>query len=122
MPKALRSVLAVLGGYFAMAVVVVVLTIACIHGLHLQSGHPTPGYLAINLVYSFAAASLGGWVAARVAGYRRLEHGLALGLLILVIGVLYMIHPATGQPLWHQWTLTLGSPLFAVLGAAFARR
>ena len=115
MPKALRSVLAVLAGYFAMAVAVVVFTVACVKALHLQSGHPTPGYLVANLVYSLLAAVLGGWVAAKIAGYRPLQHGLALGLLML-------IHPAPGQPLWYAWALTLGSPLMAVLGTKVAQR
>lgn len=121
MPKALRSVLAVLAGYFAMALIIIVLTAACIAALHLRSGHPTNGYLAFNLLYSFAAAVAGGWVAAKVAGTRRIQHGLALAALILVLGLLFMLHPAPGQPAWDQWVLTLLSPLFAVLGAALAR-
>jgi len=121
MPKAFRSVLAVLAGYLAMAAVIIALTLLCVRLLHLQSGHPTGPYLVLSLALSFAAAVLGGWVAAKVAGYRPLEHGVALGALILVLGVLFLIHPAPGQPLWHQWLLTLGSPFLAVWGASLAR-
>ncbi len=99
-----------------------VLALIFIKALHLQTHHPTPGYLAINLVYSYAAAVLGGWVAAKVAGYRLLEHGIALGLLMLIGGLLFLIHPPEGQPLWYGWVLTLASPPLAVLGAALARR
>ena len=122
MPKALRSVLAVLAGYLAMAAVIIALTVLCVRRMHLQPGHPTLSYLVLSVVFSCAAAVLGGVVTGKVAGPRPLEHGMALGALILALGMVFLIHPAPGQPLWHQWVLTLASPLLAVLGAALARR
>ncbi len=122
MPRALRSVLAVVAGYGTMFVVVLVFTVIFVKALHLQSHHPTPGYLVINVAYSFAAALVGGFVTAKLAGYRPVEHGIALGAVILLVGALFLVHPPVGQPVWYGWALTFLAPVWAILGAATQRR
>jgi putative membrane protein (TIGR04086 family) len=122
MPKFLRSILAVLAGFFSMFLVVIVLTLICVRVLHLKSGHPTPGYLAFNAIYSLAAAILGGYVAARVAGYKPLAHGIALGAVMFVFACLQLLHPAASQPYAYQLLLAVLPPLAAVAGAAFEAR
>jgi hypothetical protein len=122
MPQPIRSILAVIAGYVAMAVVVVILTLLCVAIFHLQSGHPTPVYLALNMAYSLAAAALGGWVAARIAGRSPVAHGVALAVLILALGALQFLHPAPGQSFAYLTFLTIAPPLAAVAGAAFYGR
>ena len=98
MPKVLRSVLAIVAGFVTMFVIVIVCTVVCLQTMHLKSGHPTPGYLVINVIYSLAAAFAGGWVAARAAGYNPVIHGIILGAIMLVQSALFLLHPAASQP------------------------
>jgi len=121
MPRPLRSVLAIVAGFAAMVVIVIVCTLLSVKLMHLTTGHPTPFYLVLNVLYSLAAAVAGGWVAARVAGYRPLAHGVALALLIFALSALSLLHPAPSQPFLYQVFLTLVPPLAAVGGAALAR-
>jgi hypothetical protein len=121
MPRPLRSVLAVLAGFAVMFVLVIVCTLLSLALMHLKTGHPTPGYLVINVVYSLAAAVAGGWVAARVAGYRPLAHGVALALLMFVQGGLFLLHPAASQPFLYQVFLVIFPPLAAIGGSALVR-
>jgi hypothetical protein len=66
MREAVRSVLAVLGGYMVMIVVVVVFTALSerLHPQWFRSPDPTGPYLVANILASFAAALLGGFAAA----------------------------------------------------------
>jgi putative membrane protein (TIGR04086 family) len=120
MPRPLRSVLAVLAGLAVMFVIVIACTLLSVALMHLKTGHPTPGYLVINVVYSLAAAVAGGWVAARLAGYRPVAHGVALALLMLVLSALSLLHPAPSQPFFYQLFLTIVPPLAAIGGATLA--
>lgn len=122
MPQPIRSILAVIAGYLTMAAVVVVLTMLCVVIFHLQSGHPTPVYLALNMAYSVAAAALGGWVTALIAKRSPIAHGVALAVLILVLSALQLLHPAPGQSLIYLGFLTIAPPIGAVAGAAFYGR
>jgi putative membrane protein (TIGR04086 family) len=121
MPQPLRSLVAVLAGFLSMAVIVIALTLLCVKFIHLNSGHPTPLYLTLNVLYCLAAALLGGLITAKIARRSPLAHGLALALLMFVLGVLsYTTHPP-GQPLWYQIFLTIAPPLAAIAGAAAQR-
>jgi hypothetical protein len=122
MPQSIRSILAVIAGYLAMAIVVVILTMLCVAIFHLQSGHPTPVYLALNMAYSLAAAALGGWITARIAGRSPIAHGIALGAVILALSALQFLHPAPGQSFAYLIFLAIAPPLAAVAGAAFYGR
>ncbi|HYO46050.1 MAG TPA: hypothetical protein VEY33_05120 [Gemmatimonadota bacterium] len=68
----MRSVLAVLGGFAAMAVVVIVATVLFAQLLYPDADParpptPTGAWLAVNFAYSLGAAVLGGWLAAYLA-------------------------------------------------------
>lgn len=87
MPGILRSMLAVVGGYSTMAIVVMLFT-AAVKTLSptwfASEGSPVPTYLAVNISYSFTAAFAGGYVAAWIAARFRLQHAVALGGLVFV--------------------------------------
>ena len=102
--------------------VVLVLTILTVMLLHLKSGHPTPLYLGLNVVYSLGAAMLGGWVAARIGRIMPIAHVIALALLMLAFGVFLLRHPAPGQPYGYLVFLVVAPPLVAIAGAALASR
>jgi hypothetical protein len=122
MPQPVRSVLAVLAGFLAMMIVVIVLTFACIAFFHLQSGHPTPLYLAINMVYSLVAALLGGWITGRLAGRAPVAHGVALAILMLAMGMMSLLHPAAGQSMLYLVFLATAPPLVAIAGSILSLR
>jgi hypothetical protein len=115
MPSLLRSMIAVIVGYMVMMLVVIALTLVMVKTMGLQSGHPTPAYLAANLVYSLAASALGGLTTGSIAAERRVRHGY-----ILVMGALSYTHYKGGQPAWYQGTMVVVPPMLAVLGAKVA--
>jgi len=122
MPQALRSVLAIIGGFASMAVIVMVCTVVSMKALNLKSGQPTPVYLGINVAYSLLAALLGGFIAAKIAGKSPLAHGIALAALMLVLSALSFKTSAGGQPFAYRIFLVIGPPLAAIAGAELARR
>ncbi len=122
MPPVLRSILAILAGFVTMAIVVMVLTLIAVSAMHLKSGHPTPGYLAVNIFYSFAAAALGGYVTARLAPSSPFKHAYILAAIMLVAGAAsYMQYRGT-QPFWYQVTITFLAPAAALIGARLTQR
>lgn len=85
----LRSVGSVVAGLAAATMAVVVLTWVAV-GLMLGgdvTAAPTGPYLAVNLGYSFLAAVLGGWVAARIAAHRPLLHAGIVGAVMLLLAL-----------------------------------
>jgi hypothetical protein len=118
MPQPVRSILAVIAGFLAMMAVVIVCTLLSVMIFHLKSGHPTPVYLALNVVYSLGAAVLGGWVAGRIARRSPIGHGIALGVVMLAFSIFQLLHPAPGQPFAYLVFLSIAPPLAAVAGAA----
>jgi hypothetical protein len=121
MPSLLRSMIAVIVGYVVMMVVVIALTLVMVKTMGLKSGHPTPGYLAVNVVYSLAAAFLGGATTGSIAVERRVRHGIILGMVMLVMGALSYVHYRGGQPGWYQAMMVVVPSLAAVLGAKVAQ-
>ncbi len=121
----LHSFLAVLGGFAAMAVVVMVTT-AIAATLLVPGGMramATPGaslprtYLVANLGCSAVAAFLGGTLTARIAGHDPLVHGGALAMLMVLMSVTSMRQARDLQPRWYQLTLMTVMPVIALLGA-----
>ncbi|MDX1676144.1 MAG: hypothetical protein R3314_15220 [Longimicrobiales bacterium] len=84
-----RSVGSVVAGLAVATLVVVLLTWVAV--LLMLGGDmtaaPTGEYLAVNLTYSFFAAVLGGWVAARIALHRPLLHAGIVGAVMLVLAM-----------------------------------
>ena len=121
----LHSFLAVLGGFAAMAVIVMISTaLAAVllvpggMGAMATPGTPLPRtYLVTNLGCSAAAAFLGGALTARIAGHDPLVHGGALAMLMVVMSWASMRQARDLQPRWYQLTLMTVMPVIALLGA-----
>lgn len=121
----LRSILAVLGGFAAMAVLVMVTTAIAAATLipgGMQAmrspGAPLPKrYFTVNIVCSALAAFVGGFVTVRLAPDRPFYHGIALALLMCVMGVISARQAGDGQPRWYQIVLCTLMPAVALVGA-----
>ncbi len=102
-----------------MAVLVMVMT--ALLGLVLPSwtekeGPPQPGYMFVNLGYSFLSAAAGGYVTAWVAAANPLIHVLALALTVLALAALSALQLRGKQPIWYQLTLVAISPIGVAAG------
>lgn len=120
MHSPLRSFVAVFLGYLTMAIIVVTLTSIAVKTMNLKSGQPTPGYLAVNVLYSLLAASAGGWVTGRMGRPLSLQHGYALAAVMVVLGMLSYRHYTGTQPLWYQAVLVVLPAGCAVIAAGLA--
>lgn len=121
-----RSLLAVLSGYFALAIVVVILTPVAARlfiprELLLETPpRYTTAYIVANYVYSFAGAVLGGWVTGRLAPAKPLAHGATLGGVMVLIAISDAIRAANlaagSVPAWYGWTIALTGAVGASVG------
>ena len=129
MTPIIRSVLTVLGAFFVVAVLVG-LTTALVAELMLGSAgpgaEPTPPFLVVNLTYSVVYAIVGGYVAATVSDRSPLGHAAALSVFMMALGlttwVINLGEPASGQPAWYPWVITLIVPPTAIVGGFLATR
>ena len=128
-----RSFLAVLAGYLALAVAVVVLTPVAvwlfIPAEMLKKGVPTytNAYIISNFVYSFGAAVLGGWVTARLAPKSPFPHSIALAFVMLIFALSDILakgatEAAANQPSWYGWSVALTGAAGALVGGWFRSR
>jgi hypothetical protein len=116
---ALRSLIAVVAGYGAMAILVMVGTIGWVAARYpgglsamrreLRAGNasampaPSTRYLAFNLFLSLVAATFGGVIAARLAQPTPNRALLLLAALIVVMSAVSARMPdATLQPRWYK--------------------
>ena len=121
----LRSILAVLGGFATMAVIVMVTTAIAAAALipggmqaMMTPGAPLPRrYLTVNLLCSALAAFVGGFVTVRLAPATPFYHGIALALLMGVLGVISARQAGDRQPRWYQVVLCTVMPAVALVGA-----
>ncbi len=123
----LRSVGAVIGGFVAMSVLVMIATMALAVAL-VPGGMDAmrdrakaalirlpPLYLGLNVLVSFAAAIVGGLVTAKIATHAPAAHILWLGCLLLVMGVVSAFAPGNdNQPMWYKSII----PMVGVAGVA----
>lgn len=120
----LRSVGAVLAGFFVIVVGVLSTTPLVARVLGNETAPtPTRGYLAVNLVAGFGCALAGGWVAAWLAPRGPLIHGHVLAGLVLLLGVATAAQGGAaraGQPPWYAWLLPFVGAAGVVLGALLA--
>jgi uncharacterized membrane protein YfcA len=123
MPSVIRSVLAVVAGYLATAVIVMAGTFAAMaaFGLSMTSA-PTPPYLAANLVVSFIGAVVGGWVCTRIAPNRQWAHAVALVFLFFLISLLPVGGATNGQPAWYTLALAFIGTVGVMSGAWIQQR
>jgi hypothetical protein len=126
----LRSIMAVIAGYATMAVLVMVGTIAIIAafvpggmnamramrtGTSATLPAPTTRYLIMNLVLSFVAAVLGGWMTSRIATHAVGGHLIALSVVIVLLSVLSAFGRGSNlQPTYYKFVI----PLVGVAGVA----
>lgn len=80
---------------------------------------PTEAFLVVLLSYAVGTFAAG-WLAARLARRAASLHGLIIGILFLVAGILNLrsIH----HPQWFAWVVLPLYLVMALLGAATARR
>ena len=115
----LHAFLALAAGFLTMAVLLAALT-ALLARLTPswvgEQGKPQPGYVFVNLGYSFLAAAAGGYVTAWLAAANPLYHVLALGIIVLALAALSALQSKGKQPVWYQLTLVALTPLGVLAG------
>jgi hypothetical protein len=114
-----RAFLALLAGFATMAAIVGVATALLVKlapdwvG---RQGHPRAGYILTNLIYSLAAAILGGYVTAWIAHNNILTYALVLAMIVLLLSGLSALQQRGKQPIWYQLLLMAIAPAGIFLG------
>lgn len=120
----LRSIGAVIAGYLAMAVGV--LLVVGIGAALLVEDPDAPGlpYIAFNLGASILAAALGGWVTRRLAPRSPGVHVVALAVFVLVLGIVMALAGGDtgGQPGWYPAVIAVLGPLGVLAGGSIGAR
>jgi hypothetical protein len=110
-----RSVLAVVFGFIIFFAIIRML--AALAGT-LSPDAPAMGYLILSTAWTITAAILAGYITARIAGSHEFPHSAALGLLMVVVGIVSMRQEGVTQPGWHQIAIAGCGPVSALIGAA----
>ncbi len=127
----LRSVGAVFAGFMAATIVVLLTTMIAVALMLPPAGpgmmpEPTGSYLAVNLCCGLLAAIFGGWLAARLARRAPLGHAMAVGTIMLVLGLAAAAMESDGtsgsQPGWYLYALPLIGWIGASLGGVLRSR
>ncbi len=109
----IHTFLALAAGFLAMALIVGLVTallVKLVPDWVGNPGQPRPGYIVVNLGYSFIAAAVGGYVTAWLAQGNPLIQVLALALIVLLLSALSALQLRGKQPIWYQLTLIALSP------------
>ena len=121
----LHAFLALLAGFMTM-VLLVAIAIALLKrltpGWAGEQGRPGPGYVVVNLGYSFLAAAAGGYVTAYMAAGNPLYHVLVLAIIVLVLAALSALQSRGKQPIWYQLALLAAMPLGVMAGGLIRLR
>lgn len=115
---ALHAFLALLAGFVTMAALVALIT-ALLRKLTpswADAGNPKPGYIFVNLGYSFLAAAAGGYVTAWIGSHNPLIHVLALAIVVLLLAALSALQQRGQQPLRYMLTLVALTPIGVLAG------
>jgi len=121
----LRTFLALLAGFIAMALTIGVATAVLIKRVPEWSGAPgsaRAGYIFVNLGFSFAAALAGGYVTGWVARDNPLVQVLALAIAVLLLAALSALQQRGHQPIWYQLMLVALTPAGVFLGGLLRLR
>ena len=122
---AMHAFFALTAGFLTMAILVAVLT-ALLTRLTpswvREQEKPQPGYISVNLCYSFLAAAAGGYVTAWVAAANPLYHVLALAIIVLALAALSAMQQRGKQPIWYQLALIALSPIGVFAGGIIRLR
>jgi len=115
----LHAFLALLSGFATMAALVAVITVLLQKLTPAWAGEtasPTPGYICVNLGYSFLAAAAGGYVTAWIAQQNPLIHVLALAIVVLLLAALSALQQRGKQPVWYLLSLVALTPVGVLAG------
>ena len=122
---AMHAFFALTAGFLTMVVLVGILTALLIRltpSWVKEQEKPQPGYIFVNLCYSFLAAAAGGYVTAWVAAANPLYHVLALAVIVLALAALSAMQQRGKQPIWYQLALIALSPIGAFAGGIIRLR
>ena len=125
MPAIVRSVLAVVAGYAAMAAVVIAFSVALKQvapNWMGSEGAPNSTYVVTNLIYSLSAAVLGGYVAASIGSRAPLAHACALAGIVFLLAIVSMMQMGDKQPRWYQVALIIVGTAGTVIGGLLRAR
>ncbi len=115
----LHAFAALLAGFATMAALVAVMTAMLTRMVPSWTGtegEPQPGYIFVNLGYSFLAAAAGGYVTAWAATGNALILVLGLGIIVLALAALSALQSRGKQPIWYQLSLVAITPLGVLAG------
>jgi hypothetical protein len=115
----LQAFLALVSGFATMAAIVAVMTALLRKLTPAWAGEeqsPKPGYIFVNLGYSFLAAAAGGYVTGWIARHNPLIHVLALAITVLLLAALSALQQRGKQPVWYMLTLVAIAPLGVLAG------
>lgn len=125
----LHAFLALVSGFATMGLLVAVITILLqklTPGWVGETGRlgekPKPGYIFVNLGYSFLAAAAGGYVTAWMARQNPLVHVLALAIVVLLLAALSALQQRGQQPVWYLLMLVALTPLGVFAGGLIRLR
>ena len=114
-----HAFLALAAGFATMTILVVVVTFLLARltpDWAAAEGKPRPGYMFVNLGYSFLAAAAGGYVTAWIAAANPLIHVLVLGVIVLALSALSALQARGKQPIGYALALVALSPVGVLAG------
>ena len=115
----LRAFLALVAGFATMALLIAILTAMLkmlTPGWVGSPGKAQPGYMFVNLGYSFLAAAAGGYVTAWASQANPLIHVLALALAVLALAALSALQQHGQQPIEYMLALVAVAPIGVLAG------
>jgi hypothetical protein len=115
----LRAFLALVAGFATMALLIAILTALLKKLTPAWVGSPgksQPGYMFVNLGYSFLAAAAGGYVTAWASQANPLIHVLALALVVLALAALSALQQRGQQPIGYVLALVALAPIGVLAG------
>jgi hypothetical protein len=87
-------------------------------GVFLAIVHLLSGSLWVTVAGTVAAAMLGGYIAARVAGAHEFPYAAAVGMLMIGMSFLSMREEGASRPGWYEIAIAGCGPISALIGAA----
>ena len=121
----LHAFLALVAGFATMAILIAVVTILLrklTPDWFDAAGARNPGYVFVNLGYTFVAAAAGGYVTAWIAQQNPLIHVLALALAVLLLSALSALQQRGQHPVWYLLALVALAPIGVLVGGLIRLR
>jgi heme A synthase len=111
-----KSIVSVVLGYIVMVIIVVISTSIAAVLLLDSPDQISTAYLIANLVLGFIAATAGGFVTSKIAPNNPTQHVYYLAALVIILGLLLLAEPQTGQPNWYPWAIMLAGAAGVLTG------